>query len=60
MGTDPATMTITDLPLLKGPGWLLDTLHSSVHFKVRHIGPSNVRGRFNGFDERIRKQKGGL
>lgn len=46
MGTDPATTNVTDLPLVAGT-WPLDAVHSSVHFKVRHIGLSNVRGRFN-------------
>jgi polyisoprenoid-binding protein YceI len=49
MGTDPATTTATDLPLAAGT-WPLDAMHSGVHFKVRHIGLSNVRGRFNRFD----------
>jgi polyisoprenoid-binding protein YceI len=48
--TDPATTTTTSsLPLAKGV-WVLDSNHSGVHFKVRHIGLSNVRGRFNRFD----------
>jgi len=49
MRTDPATTTATDLPLAAGT-WPLDAMHSGVHFKVRHIGLSNVRGRFNRFD----------
>jgi polyisoprenoid-binding protein YceI len=48
MGADPAT-SATDLPLVAGT-WPLDAAHSSVDFKVRHIGLSNVRGRFNRFD----------
>src|SRR5690606_27669058 len=28
----------------------VDAAHSGVHFKVRHIGLSNVRGRFNRYD----------
>lgn len=47
--TTTATATPTDLPLAAGT-WRLDALHSGVHFKVRHIGLSNVRGRFNRFD----------
>jgi polyisoprenoid-binding protein YceI len=46
--TDPATTT-TALPLAKGV-WSLDPNHSGVHFKVRHIGLSNVRGRFNRYE----------
>lgn len=41
--------TVTDLPLAAG-AWQLDQAHSGVHFKVRHLGLTNVRGRFNGFD----------
>lgn len=41
--------TVTDLPLNPG-AWKLDPAHSGVHFKVRHLGLTNVRGRFNGFD----------
>jgi polyisoprenoid-binding protein YceI len=33
------------------PGiWTLDPTHSGVYFKVRHLGLTNVRGRFNGVD----------
>jgi polyisoprenoid-binding protein YceI len=49
MGPLPATTTATELPLTVG-SWPLDPMHSGVHFKVRHIGLSNVRGRFNRFD----------
>jgi polyisoprenoid-binding protein YceI len=49
MSTDPAISTATDLPLATGT-WALDPNHSGVHFKVRHIGLSNVRGRFNRCD----------
>jgi polyisoprenoid-binding protein YceI len=45
--TDPATTTA--LPLTKGV-WAVDPNHSGIHFKVRHIGLSNVRGRFNHYD----------
>ena len=45
--TDPATTT--SLPLTKGV-WAVDPNHSGVHFKVRHIGLSNVRGRFNRYE----------
>jgi polyisoprenoid-binding protein YceI len=36
------------LPLASGE-WALDPAHSGVHFKVRHLGLTNVRGRFNEF-----------
>ena len=39
----------TDLPLTTGT-WTLDASHASVDFRVRHLGLSNVRGRFNRFD----------
>lgn len=37
------------LPLTAGK-YTLDPNHSGVHFKVRHLGLTNVRGRFNKFD----------
>jgi polyisoprenoid-binding protein YceI len=40
--------TETTLPLAPGT-WTLDPNHSGVNFKVRHIGLTNVRGRFNTF-----------
>ena len=42
-------MTTTTLPLASGV-WTFDPHHSGVHFKVRHLGLTNVRGRFNGVD----------
>jgi polyisoprenoid-binding protein YceI len=42
-------MATTTLPLATGT-WTLDTAHSGVYFKVRHLGLTNVRGRFNGID----------
>lgn len=50
MNTQPTTDT--SLPLAAGV-WTLDPNHSGVHFKVRHIGLSNVRGRFNRFDAKL-------
>jgi polyisoprenoid-binding protein YceI len=41
------------LPLTAGT-WSLDANHSGVHFRVRHLGLSNVRGRFDKFDASIR------
>jgi polyisoprenoid-binding protein YceI len=43
--SDTAT---TSLPLTAGT-WTLDAAHSGVHFKIRHLGLSNVRGRFETF-----------
>ena len=37
------------LPLTAGT-WVLDASHACVDFKVRHLGLSNVRGRFNQVD----------
>ncbi|MAT05715.1 MAG: polyisoprenoid-binding protein [Acidimicrobiaceae bacterium] len=42
-------MTTSTLPLATG-SWQLDPAHSAVYFKVRHLGLTNVRGRFNGID----------
>lgn len=47
--TTPTTATAAGLPLAAGV-WPVDPFHSSVNFKVRHLGLSNVRGRFNRFD----------
>jgi polyisoprenoid-binding protein YceI len=41
--------TTSTLPLATGT-WQIDAAHSGVHFKVRHLGLTNVRGRFNGVD----------
>jgi polyisoprenoid-binding protein YceI len=46
MTTTPLTTT---LPLSQGV-WALDKNHSGVFFVVRHLGLSNVRGRFDTFD----------
>jgi len=43
------TPTTTSLPLSQGI-WALDKNHSGVFFVVRHLGLSNVRGRFDAFD----------
>jgi polyisoprenoid-binding protein YceI len=40
---------LTTTPLPVGT-WTFDPNHSGVHFKVRHLGLTNVRGRFNGLD----------
>lgn len=44
--------TTTALPLEPGI-WTLDTNHSSVDFVIRHLGLSNVRGRFDRFEARL-------
>jgi polyisoprenoid-binding protein YceI len=40
---------MSTLPLAPGT-WTIDSAHSGVYFKVRHLGLTNVRGRFNGVD----------
>jgi polyisoprenoid-binding protein YceI len=42
-------MTTSTIPLATGT-WAFDPAHSGVHFRVRHLGLTNVRGRFNGID----------
>jgi polyisoprenoid-binding protein YceI len=49
--TSAPTSTST-LPLAPGT-WTLDANHSGVFFVVRHLGLSNVRGRFDAFDARL-------
>ena len=44
------TANAVDITLPLAPGtWTIDPNHSGVNFKVRHIGLTNVRGRFNTF-----------
>jgi polyisoprenoid-binding protein YceI len=43
---------MSNLPLAPGT-WTLDPHHSSVQFKVRHLGLTNVRGRFNKLDSTL-------
>jgi polyisoprenoid-binding protein YceI len=43
------SVSTTTLPLAPGT-WPLDQAHSGVSFAVRHLGLSNVRGRFGAFD----------
>jgi polyisoprenoid-binding protein YceI len=44
-----STSTTSSLPLVPGR-WTLDAGHSSIEFSVRHLGLSNVRGRFDRLD----------
>jgi len=39
---------LAPLPLVPGT-WTLDAAHSSVTFQIRHLGVTNVRGRFDTF-----------
>ncbi|WP_101832800.1 YceI family protein [Frankia canadensis] len=43
-----APSELAPLPLVPG-SWTLDTAHSSVNFQIRHLGVTNVRGRFDTF-----------
>ena len=43
---------MSSLPLTPGT-WELDPNHSAVTFKVRHLGLTNVRGRFNSFSAHL-------
>ncbi len=45
-----APLSATDHLELAPGRWSLDKNHSGVSFVVRHLGLSNVRGRFDGFD----------
>lgn len=47
--TSDTTSSTTTLPIDPG-SWTLDASHSGVLFQVRHLGLSNVRGRFQSFD----------
>jgi polyisoprenoid-binding protein YceI len=46
------TSTSTSLPLAAGE-WKVDPAHSGVHFKIRHLGLTNVRGTFKAFDANL-------
>jgi polyisoprenoid-binding protein YceI len=43
------TKTTSTEPALAPGLWTLDPNHSGVHFRIRHLGLSNVRGRFDRF-----------
>ena len=47
--TSTNTADGSTLPVTAGR-WAVDPVHSGVFFVVRHLGLSNVRGRFNRFD----------
>jgi polyisoprenoid-binding protein YceI len=48
--TTPATRTIDGATLPAAGTWVIDPSHSSINFKVRHVGLAKVRGRFAGFE----------
>src|SRR5689334_14807849 len=37
--------------------WTLDTMHTSVSFKVRHLVISSVTGKFNAFEGTVESEK---
>jgi polyisoprenoid-binding protein YceI len=43
-----ALASLVDQPVAQGT-WAIDPAHSGVYFTVRHLGLTNVRGRFNQF-----------
>ena len=47
-----ASITTTGLELAPGK-WALDKNHSAIFFVVRHLGLSNVRGRFDAFEATV-------
>ena len=47
--TTTATTTTTGLAIAAGT-YVLDANHSGIHFQIRHLGLSNVRGTFKAFD----------
>lgn len=51
-----ATTTQTAVPT---GTWVLDPGHSSVDFRVKHIGIANVRGAFNEFEGRLEAAENG-
>jgi len=46
----PATRTIDGVELPAAGTWTIDASHSSVNFKVKHLGLAKTRGRFASFD----------
>jgi polyisoprenoid-binding protein YceI len=48
--TTPAIRTIDGVELPAAGTWTIDTSHSSVNFKVKHLGVAKTRGRFTQFE----------
>jgi len=48
--TAPATRTIDGVELPAAGAWAIDVSHSSINFKVRHLGLAKTRGRFTAFE----------
>jgi polyisoprenoid-binding protein YceI len=48
--TAPATRTVNGVELPASGTWAIDVSHSSVNFKVKHLGLAKTRGRFTDFE----------
>src|SRR5437667_7724745 len=48
--TAPATRTLNGVELPAAGPWAIDVSHSSVNFKVKHLGVAKTRGRFTRFE----------
>jgi polyisoprenoid-binding protein YceI len=48
--TNPTTRTIDGVELPAAGTWVIDLSHSSVNFKVKHLGVAKTRGRFTQFE----------
>jgi polyisoprenoid-binding protein YceI len=48
--TTPNIRTINGVELPAAGTWAIDTAHSSVNFKVKHLGVAKTRGRFDTFE----------
>jgi polyisoprenoid-binding protein YceI len=48
--TTPAIRTIDGVDLPAAGTWTIDASHSSVNFKVKHLGVAKTRGRFTTFE----------
>jgi polyisoprenoid-binding protein YceI len=50
IAVSPATRTVDGVELPAAGTWAVDASHSSVNFKVKHLGLAKTRGRFASFD----------
>ena len=48
--TAPAARTVDGVELPAAGTWSIDASHSSVNFKVNHLGLAKTRGRFTRFE----------
>ncbi len=49
----PLLLAAFAIPMENPTSWSIDAAHSSISFKVRHLGISNVRGEFLAYDAEI-------